>query len=37
MKALLDAKLAAEQATAGAETVQQESDIVDATFTEKKD
>jgi molecular chaperone DnaK len=37
MKALLDAKLAAEQATAGAETVQQESDVVDATFTEKKD
>jgi molecular chaperone DnaK len=36
MKALLDAKLAAEQATAGAETVQQESDIVDAEFTEKK-
>ncbi len=37
MKALLDAKLAAEQATAGAETVQQENDVVDATFTEKKD
>ncbi len=36
MKALLDAKLAAEQATAGAETVQQENDVVDATFTEKK-
>jgi molecular chaperone DnaK len=36
MKALLDAKLASEQATAGAETVQQENDVVDATFTEKK-
>lgn len=36
MKALLDAKLAQEQATAGAETAPQE-DVVDATFTEKKD
>lgn len=36
MKALLDAKLAQEQATAGAETAPQD-DIVDATFTEKKD
>jgi molecular chaperone DnaK len=37
MKTLLEKKQAKEQATAGAETVQQESDIVDATFTEKKD
>jgi molecular chaperone DnaK len=36
VNALVDAKLAAEQAKAGAETVQQESDVVDATFTEKK-
>jgi len=36
MKALLDAKLAQEQATADAGTAPQE-DVVDATFTEKKD
>jgi molecular chaperone DnaK len=36
MKALLDAKTASEQAAAGAETAPQE-DVVDATFTEKKD
>lgn len=36
MKALLDAKLAQEQATASAETAPQD-DVVDATFTEKKD
>jgi molecular chaperone DnaK len=37
MKSLMEKKQAKEQAAAGAETVQQESDIVDATFTEKKD
>ncbi len=36
MKSLLDAKLAQEQATAGAGTAPQD-DVVDATFTEKKD
>ncbi len=36
MKALLDAKTASEQAAAGAESAPQE-DVVDATFTEKKD
>ena len=37
MKSLMEKKQAKEQAAAGAETVQQESDVVDATFTEKKD
>ncbi len=37
MKALLDAKTAEEQTKAQAESANPQEDVVDATFTEKKD